>query len=98
MRKHTTGPWEISGGALRIFSAKTNEPIAFVLGCTPEDGLSPTPEKAVANARLISSAPDLLAALEEINNIIFATGAPLGSTEYFSIRSICCDAIKRAQT
>lgn len=66
MNKNTPGPWEISGGALRIFSEKTNEPIAFVLQCSPEDGLSPTPEKAIANARLIAAAPDLLVALTNL--------------------------------
>jgi hypothetical protein len=35
----------------------------------------------------------LIDALNEINLIIFAQGAPLGSDEYFKIRKIAVDAI-----
>ena len=36
-----------------------------------------------------------LDALEKINTTIFGIGAPLGSDEYFKIRTLCCDELKK---
>lgn len=33
-------------------------------------------------------------ALNEINNTIFAKGAPLGSAEYFIIRGLCTNTLR----
>jgi hypothetical protein len=38
----------------------------------------------------------LIGALNEINLVIFARGAPIGSDEYFKIREIVVKAIKAA--
>lgn len=59
---HTPGPWEISGGALRIVTK--HEWVATVMGASPENALSPTDKTALSNARLIAAAPDLLEALK----------------------------------
>ena len=62
MSKHTPGPWRISKfentTATRMVMGADN----FAVTCVMER-LS-TPEENIANARLIASAPDLLAALQ----------------------------------
>lgn len=40
---------------------------------------------------------ELLAALREINDAIYACGAPLGSPVYFRVRTICCDILYSQQ-
>jgi hypothetical protein len=67
MNRHTATPWEISGGALRIFGRSIGggcEWVATVEGATPENGLSPTPPLALANAqhiiRCVNERDDLL--------------------------------------
>jgi hypothetical protein len=61
--KHTPGPWEVSGGTLRIYSAKTKDIVGWVATESPENGLAPSPPVAIANAHLVAASPDLLAAL-----------------------------------
>lgn len=36
-------------------------------------------------------------ALRKINDIIFAVGAPLGTENYFEIRTLCCDINKKLE-
>lgn len=33
--------------------------------------------------------------LEEINDIIYSVGLPLGSTEYFAVRGLCCEHLHK---
>lgn len=65
MSNHTPGPWEYSWGCFGLkvtaCAGNTIQTIASVQTFIPE--FSP---EAESNARLISAAPDLLAALEEI--------------------------------
>ncbi len=38
----------------------------------------------------------LIKALNEVNKLIYARGAPLGSSEYFELRDIVVNAIREA--
>ena len=59
MKEHTPGPWVASACHVQ----KGGRSIAFA---SSGSGVSCGPEEARANARLIASAPDMLAALESI--------------------------------
>jgi len=63
--KHTPGPWAHYPGDRYIRDPKTDATIAFVC---PDDGHCDEPQYMPweDNARLIASAPDLLAALEAV--------------------------------
>lgn len=67
--KHTEGPWAVSPENPKIikpadqFGMASNVIIGSAAG-HPNSGFFPTDEEAVANARLIAAAPELLAALE----------------------------------
>lgn len=63
MSQHTPGYWKISGNDRRvIIGENTGVPICRVIGW--DDGSDRA--RVEANARLITAAPDLLAALKEI--------------------------------
>lgn len=65
--KHTPGPWNTTGNGL-VYSV--DEVVAdATFGCM--DG-----ETTIANARLIASAPDLLAALQYVTDILSSSIAP----------------------
>jgi hypothetical protein len=65
--KHTPGPWKDAADG-RVYSA--GEIIAdATFGCL--DGSA-----TIANARLISAAPDLLAALQYVTDILSSSVAP----------------------
>lgn len=67
MGKHTQGPWNVAG--CEIFSADNDKMIARVFSGAESNVLlsgAISAREADCNAALISSAPDLLAALEEI--------------------------------
>jgi hypothetical protein len=61
--KHTKGPWESEGNVVYALHGEPprNRFFVFVQGGRLDDA---TPEECEANARLIASAPDLLAALQ----------------------------------
>lgn len=67
---HTEGPWAVSPENPKIikpadqFGMASNVIIGSAAG-HPNSGFFPTDEEAVANARLIAAAPELLEALEE---------------------------------
>lgn len=44
-----------------------------------------------------SQLKQLADALKLVNNIIYAVGAPLGSDNYFTIREVCCKALKQME-
>lgn len=50
-----------------------------------------------ADAHIFSMASDLLEALNQINQTIYAQGVILGSDDYFKIRTLCCDALAKAR-
>jgi len=56
-----------------------------------DDG-NPPIEEAIANARLITAAPDMLAELQEILAFANDEGAPLGVLELGSIRRVVAKA------
>jgi hypothetical protein len=60
---HTEGPWDVDDDTLEIFSITPGHStgwIAKVLG-NDDNGRRLPPDEMAANARLIASAPDLLA-------------------------------------
>lgn len=59
--KHTKGPWKIGGSCNRHIVAPGGMEIA---SCRPYYIRRPAYDEAVANARLIAAAPELLEALE----------------------------------
>lgn len=66
---------------------------------TPPDLTAP--DKVFEALRVIErqakTIEDLLAALDTINSTIFAVGAPLGSDNYFHIRTVAVSALKKAR-
>lgn len=56
MTAHTPGPWKVEGDALDVRDAEGDNIVTVKYGDDPE--------RAEANARLIASAPQLLAALK----------------------------------
>ena len=77
---HTPGPWEVEldvgqDGDIGVFAEQLTA-IAFV-NCreVPED-TDPPREQALANARLIASAPDLLEALKNAENYLDSSLSP----------------------
>ncbi|MDH1299708.1 hypothetical protein [Achromobacter sp. GD03932] len=67
---HTEGPWAVSPENPKIikpadqFGMASNVIIGSAAG-HPNSGFFPTDEEAIANARLIAAAPELLEALEK---------------------------------
>ena len=70
--KHTPGPWQsVSQGLTHLVSQACDEQFRFAIARVWEqdyhpDGPRAAHIEAVANARLISAAPDMLAALQEL--------------------------------
>ena len=67
MKKHTNGPWLITtidgDDCLMVGGGDGSDVVADIRTDRPEDEVE-------ANARLIAAAPDLLAALMELGNIV----------------------------
>lgn len=57
MGQHTPGPWDYDMGDFTVFQPETGDQIVEMWGDQPQ-------EQIEANARLISAAPDLYAALQ----------------------------------
>lgn len=77
---HTPGPWVRFD--YRVFTMKNNgEHIDKAIAWTASNAQNRTPE-AMANAQLISAAPDLLAALRRAANVMEMTEAlPTGALD-----------------
>ncbi len=102
MTKHTPGPWKVTGElskhsasvdihaecGLWVADAKGCHDIIERCGCRRIIRGFPTDEEAVANARLIAAAPDLLEALQ----FFMAGDLAVGHTAYDKARQ----AITRA--
>lgn len=74
--KHTPGPWRVSEQSptiikqdMRMIGNESGVLIGSASGYTGS-GFFPTDEEAVANARLIAAAPELLEALEEVMSML----------------------------
>lgn len=80
---HTPGPWAVSQPSGNYIAAPTGGIAALTYGASKAD------------AHLIAAAPDLLAALEHVDNYL----APQGDEEdvYNYIRAIIKGAISKAQ-
>lgn len=76
MSAHTPGPWTgglmIDAGGVIIAKVQTSKKYIGASGFTNPKG--PDEATAIANARLIAAAPELLAALKEIAN--WGAGSP----------------------
>lgn len=74
MSKHTPGPWivrAIDGSIGSIDAADGIQMVAQAMEIGHQDRMNGSPER-IANARLIAAAPELLAALKETANILWA--------------------------
>jgi hypothetical protein len=107
---HTPGPWE-AGGLTRdrfVLPGETEGEGIFSMGDVnifpPTGHAGPVAIAAgEANARLIAAAPELLAALIQVREIIVA-GALTGfncqsgdwATRLYESQSMSCDAVKKA--
>lgn len=89
---HTPGPWRYQwyASAYRIFT-KSGRVICTI---SPASSYKKAHEN---NARLIALAPDMLAALKAINDCIYAKGLQLGGDDYFLIRELCVNLVKKAE-
>lgn len=66
MSKHLPGPWRLKQGDRTTIEADSGEPDSpYVVAKTHTSPFAPLIPIAVANARLISAAPDLLAVCQE---------------------------------
>lgn len=88
MNKHSTGPWNIGDKVRRFIYAADDTPICEC------DSIGETSKATeIANARLISAAPELLDALETLcNRIELESATPLDWPSYKHAR----DAIAKA--
>jgi hypothetical protein len=98
--EHTPGPWrkQITDEGFNIADSTGNWDI-----CTITAQYAPTTEQAEANARLLASAPDLLAALRELlaigeGGVVLRneTGKPTWSA-LDAVKSIASEAIAKAE-
>lgn len=108
MSKYTPGPWKVTGelskhsasvdihseSKLWVADAKGCHDIIERCGCRRVVSGFPTDEEAVANARLIAAAPELLEALGEILDCIESDAKDLDT--FVSIGDIAVRAINRA--
>lgn len=80
-QKHTPGPWEVASPAMT--SDRCVRDVAHREWiCGPIDGNTVT--ESAANARLIAAAPDLLAALRRVMEIIDA-GDDLSNEAFYGV-------------
>ncbi len=86
MSKHTPGPWEVAEEDGELFVQVVNQPanchpmfdryriIHCYVGGDPSENPTPDLGTPEANARLIAAAPDLLAELEMLSNVVEGCG------------------------
>jgi hypothetical protein len=104
MAQHTTGPWDVATGHgwnyAMVGPADADHYVAAVYGLTKDE--SNDREVQEANARLIAAAPDLLAALTELQDALasmtkMAYSGPQGTTRQFGeARKAAAAAIAKA--
>lgn len=82
--EHTAGPWEIIGDSNGWYSIGENQGGGSPVVRINEDNVFP-PDVREANARLISSAPELLAALKAIASILENDKSELAAGIVFAI-------------
>ena len=71
--KHTPGPWEFSDTHVYVLNDEFDEVICRVDG--KEDfRVTGDPKRAAANAQLLAAAPEMLAALEEVSQLLPCAG------------------------
>lgn len=63
---HTPGPWQVIEYAGGVTSIEHHEPTGYGYRQSDIARIQPLSEQKEANARLIASAPDMLAALESV--------------------------------
>ena len=66
MSRHTPGPWDLDDDTMEVFSSAIGQESGWIASVIGNDGNGrPLPKGEIAaNARLIASAPDLLATLK----------------------------------
>lgn len=92
--KHTPGPWTALQASITTVGVPGRGAVAQIRETPCARGLYLTSEIAMANAHLIAAAPDLLAALELAQRIIFQTCAVKASSPEYGI---ICAAIAKAK-
>lgn len=94
MSKHTPGPWVIDWNVSRldVFSIDASKLVATLRRSTLSEGIDQT---AIANARLISAAPELLQALQSM--LQWMPVYPAGADGIVGGREAHAEAIKAAR-
>ena len=102
--KHTPAPWYIDGDYLRHDYEENGKTINGIVHFRESFGVGrkTTPEEAKANALLRAAAPEMLAALEEAENMLYAAAdkdAPKGSIGHDTYKTLSrvVDAINKAK-
>ena len=85
--KHTPGPWSYVGKS-RIRSGNPRQPIATAFGS------GRTHDERAANARLIAAAPDLLAALQAVDEMFSQPGKINSETVKRVVRAAIAKAVQ----
>ena len=91
--KHTPGPWRTNGFQIE----GPNMGLVIATATAPRIGWAPkTKEEGLANARLIASAPDLLAAAKKALNFIHSLPYEPSMAPSTKLQDALVDAINKA--
>ena len=93
-RKHTPGPWRLVGIRGVVMATNQNSPseLICVADCRTVDV---TTDEALANARLIAAAPDLLAACKVM---VAKCAGHMPDPRYPAWHKDCCEVARAAIT
>jgi hypothetical protein len=94
--KHTPGPWfvkEQNNTMNAVWSNKRYICTAYTGGAINKPGI----KQALANARLIASAPELLEALKEAQSYICKLKKSIKDPDYFHIQAVMASARSKAE-
>jgi len=82
--KHTPGPWRILTRAIGTVANESGRVVATCMGYTTNTDNGEHIQENIANATLIAAAPELLAALESLQNCMVARSTVEGDLPWTS--------------
>ena len=92
---HTPAPWVYEKGSKTIRSLPKNYWLATM---DSWDGEVDNEANALHAVKCVNMHDELLAGLNEINKLVYATiGQPLDTERYFKIRDLCCGLLKKGE-